>query len=532
MTSHAGIVPGTVHLVDVAHDLIGSRHHGEDIVLVPTPSADPEDPLNWSRKRKLLQVSMAYVYVIGVGIATAVQYSVLADISADTGITIGQLNTGTGLMFLFLGWACLLWQPVALVYGRRGVYIMSCVLSIGPMVWSAFSKSAGEWYAHRIIIGILASPVESLPEVTVPDLFFAHDRGTFMGIYAFLLFGSNFLAPFFAGFINDGVGWRWVMHFGSIVLAVTAVILFFFMEETMYFRQTLEGVESSDGITEKLQVGGKEGSDTLPVTSPTTFPPPRTWLQKRNLFVHMRGRPRKKQLFTMMYRPLLIMIHFPCIVWAGFLYGINLSWYNVLNGTASAILSAPPYNFASRLVGTAYLAPFVGAGLSSIWSGVTADKFAIRLARRNNGVREPEQRLWPLTVAGVIGSAGLILWGVGAAEHIHFMGLIIGMGMLTFGVVCGGSIALSYSVDCFKELTGETMISVIIIRNTLGFGFSYGITPWVENQGLQHCFIAAAMLALGCTLTFLIIVYVGKSWRRWSAKKYWEYVATSVSPHL
>jgi MFS family permease len=56
-----------------------------------------------------------------------------------------------------------------------------------------------------------------------------------MAIYAFILFGSNFLAPLFAGFINDGVGWRWVMNFGLLVLAVCAV-MFVLMDMSVFSR--------------------------------------------------------------------------------------------------------------------------------------------------------------------------------------------------------------------------------------------------------------------------------------------------------
>lgn len=59
----------------------------------------------------------------------------------------------------------------------------------------AFSKTPVECYAHRIIYGLVAGPMESLPEVSVTNLFFAHERGAYMGGYAFLLFGSNFFAP-------------------------------------------------------------------------------------------------------------------------------------------------------------------------------------------------------------------------------------------------------------------------------------------------------------------------------------------------
>lgn len=94
------MIPGTIHLVNT-----DSRHGGRDetIVLNPTPSADPEDPLNWSRSRKLWNIAMVYIYVFGIGIATTVQYSILTNISEDTGIALADLNTGTGLMFLFAG---------------------------------------------------------------------------------------------------------------------------------------------------------------------------------------------------------------------------------------------------------------------------------------------------------------------------------------------------------------------------------------------------------------------------------------------
>ena len=47
-------VPGTVHLVDLDHSM-RARHAGDgDIVLDPAPSNDPNDPLNWTPRRKLM----------------------------------------------------------------------------------------------------------------------------------------------------------------------------------------------------------------------------------------------------------------------------------------------------------------------------------------------------------------------------------------------------------------------------------------------------------------------------------------------
>ncbi|EED85648.1 predicted protein [Postia placenta Mad-698-R] len=539
------LIPGTVHLVDIGGGIHDAKHDSNhrDIVLVPRPSSDPEDPLNWPRRRKLLAISMVYLYAgIGLGISTALQYSVLADITRDTGITTAELVQGTGLMFLFLGWACLIWQPIALTYGRRGIYVLSCLFGVPLMVWTAYSTSAGEWYAHRILLGIVASAGESLPEVSVFDLFFAHERGAYMAFYVFTIFASNFVAPLLAGWFNDAYGWRWTMQFGAMVTGVTAVILFFFMEETIYFRKTVEGdeLEASDArrsgegaanVTFDEKDSKSADDEHIVNVTPSPHLPPRTYWQKLALFTRKPGRPSNKQMFKMMYRPLIMMYWFPCTDWAGFLYGINLSWYNVLNGTASPVLSAPPYNWSPALVGSAYTAPIIGAIFAAIWSGTIADRFTIYLARRNGGVREPEQRLWPLVVSGTMATAGLITWGVGAYYGISWVGLCFGLAMLTFGVVTGGSIAVSYNVDCFKELGGETTISVIVIRNTLGFGFSYAITPWYTNQGLKNCFIAAGFISLACTFTFLFMIVYGKRLRKFSRDKYWEYVATSAVGH-
>jgi hypothetical protein len=97
-------IPGTVHLVDL-EGVIKGKHAAtsqlKDVVLVPAPSSDPDDPLNWSPKRKWLSTVSQSVYTLMVGIASAAIYSVLVPISDDTGLTLADLNAGTGYMFLF-----------------------------------------------------------------------------------------------------------------------------------------------------------------------------------------------------------------------------------------------------------------------------------------------------------------------------------------------------------------------------------------------------------------------------------------------
>lgn len=102
-------VPGTVLLVELAGHDSGGKHASDrsDIVLVPQSSKDPEDPLNWTRKRKLWSIFMVFVYTMGVGIATTLHYSVIADIERDAGIATVDLGEIPRSWFERWNWLCL-----------------------------------------------------------------------------------------------------------------------------------------------------------------------------------------------------------------------------------------------------------------------------------------------------------------------------------------------------------------------------------------------------------------------------------------
>lgn len=315
-------VPGTILLFDNSQ---GDNGSGQ-VILQPQPSTDPEDPLNWKRSRKKLAVTMVYVYTFAIGICTTAQYSILSQISDAQGISLGQLNTGTGLMQLMQGWACLLWQPLAMTYGRRFVYVITIGLSTLPVLWTPFSSGPAQWYAHRVLLGIFCSPVESLPEVSIPDVFYAHERGNYIALYTFVLFGSNFLSPFLSGFITDGAGWKAVMWWATAVMAASTLAIFLFGEETIYFRDTVEGM-APNNMASKIKQGGFSHAGHGDEDAPASQRPKKTRLQKLALISRMPGRASRKQTFLKSWRSLQILVFFPNILWAGLLYGTNIAWY-------------------------------------------------------------------------------------------------------------------------------------------------------------------------------------------------------------
>ncbi|KAF6240619.1 hypothetical protein HO173_001290 [Letharia columbiana] len=533
-------VPGTIHLVDIQGTLRAKHASGgqNDVVLIPAPSDDPDDPLNWSAKRKLLSTASIAIYTFAIGTSSAAIYSILEPIENDTGLTLNDLNAGTGYMFLLFGWGCLFWQPLALQYGKRPVYLISTLATAAIMVWVPYTNTNGQWIASKLLQGFFGAPVESLCEISVTDIYFTHERGTYIAVYGFFLIGSDFLAPLFAGFINEGQGWRWVLYWCAILSGISSVFLFFFMEETNYHRKVLAGnemkkngsvgpvIHDSDIRDDAVQ---KHNMDTeLHVSTitneegrPDNVPRKKSFYHKLKVFDKQELR-YPNRLKDMVLRP-LIFLSFPVIFYAGFSYGSNLVWFNVLNGTASLILSGKPYGFSSSIVGLAYISPLIGMTLGSLYTGGVGDWLVLKLARRNRGIMQSEYRLWLFSLSVPLVPAGLILWGVGAAHNVQWFGLIFAMGVIAFTNTVGLQLSVSYCIDSYRELSGEAMVTVILIRNTMSFAIGYGITPWVARMGLQNAFIVAAFAGLAQVLTVFFFIRYGQSMRQGSVGRYQHY---------
>ena len=125
-------------------------------------------------------------------------------------VTFGQVALTTGLYMMGLGVGSLISSPLALLYGKRPVYLGGILLFLGASIWCAASPHYNSLLVARVIMGIGISPCESLPSATIAEIFFLHERAYRIGIYTLLLLGGKNLVPLASAVIINSMGWRWV----------------------------------------------------------------------------------------------------------------------------------------------------------------------------------------------------------------------------------------------------------------------------------------------------------------------------------
>ncbi|KAL3293528.1 major facilitator superfamily transporter [Colletotrichum asianum] len=543
-----GLPPGTSRLIDVDGSVIGQHASGSgenDIVLIPRPSEDPEDPLNWTRKRKLLATSCVVLYTIMIAIPSSAVYSVVTPIRKATGLSLADINNGTGIMFLFYGWGCVIWQPLALQYGKRPAYLASLAANIIILATAPMCTTKHTYLASRILLGLFGAPVESLCEISITDIWFAHQRPKYLALYGWGLSMTGKLAPMLSGFINVGMGWKWTLWWCAIFNGIALVYCFLFMEETNYDRPArledhetpviseAQRIESATGSEEESKVANTTEKQGAPTTNPVDIEtgqvmyPRKTFVQKLGI----KDKPRPNRMLDIALGALRGFTY-PSVVYAGLMYGANnLVWSGVQNATTGTVYTTM-YGFSTAGVAGAYAGGVLGTIIGGYYCGKVGEILTIRLARRNNGISESEHSLWLFAASMFLVPFSMILYGLGVAYHIHWMGLIISQFTLAINNALAVAGSLGYAIASYPQLSGDMITTCVIIRNTMSFAINYGITPWLNHMGYRDTFITVGAIGFVWNASIFVMTRYGRKMREKSAERYWKDVAKAHAKGL
>ncbi|TFY63206.1 hypothetical protein EVG20_g6410 [Dentipellis fragilis] len=412
-------------------------------VLWPQPADDPEDPQNWSSRRKTLQLIIITLAAIvpdfdsGIGIAT------IFALAKQFDTTTGVINNLTSNWSIFLlGWGGIFAVMLMRRYGRLPVLFWSQVLCLGFLVGCTFAPNLKTFTAMRCLNGFFATCPQVTGLYVVTDMYPFHLQARKLNIWTMGFIISPFLSPFAFGFLVARADWRWSYGVGSIYGAVVLGLIVFFGEETIYDR-TVKPIP----------------------------PRPTTGLRYR------------VETLAMLF---------------GFSIGINV--------TNAVFLGEPApvgYGFSQFAIAGAYGTPIVAVLIGEVVGRFLNDWIMNVSIRRNKGVFEAESRLWACYFAIPLYICGFVVLGASLQMHLSAGALVMGWGIAEVATMINTVAIYAYCNDCFPKNQGEISALINLARTLGGFSVAYFQVPWATKNGALQTFGCEAAIVTGL---FLLIV--------------------------
>lgn len=522
------IYPGTEIMTDVGTHHFVKSSAKSDSVLVPQPSNDPHDPLNWHRGWKFssmaLATSVSFMQAMG-PLSLAPMFPQLIEAFNSDLEAVVQF---TGVCILVLGFSNFLWVPVSQTFGRRPAAIFSCLVCFASMIWRAKATTYRSFMGACILNGLGAGPAETLQPQIIADTQFLHDRGAYNTLYFTFYFGALMVGPIISGPMAQHVGWQNFWWLNVALFGILIILLVFFFPETKWHRlhpDELNQQKKATLATSAPENGVKTESETAAVNAEAVSARD----EPIDEFLH-RGSPSRKQfyLWSLTGNPIKTLaltfwvpwkLHlYPIVEFASFVVSWTASSFLTINLTQSQAFAAPPYNWSSQSIGFTNFAILVGACIGLLTNGALSDWVSMRATLKNRGIREPEMRLPAMIPYVLISILGNFIVAFGYQNSWDWRAIVlVGYSCAGIQVAALPAIASTYAVDSYKPVAGSVFVAITVNKNVWGYGFSKFITPWIISDGyVPPIMLNMSLITLWC-LFGIPIYFWGKTFRKWTA---------------
>jgi hypothetical protein len=223
--------------------------------------------------------------------------------------------------------------------------------------------------------------------------------------------------------------------------------------------ERVEDVDASSSESNKLEQETRPGMPPLrrSYTDHWRESPPKTF---KHSMIPFHGRLNEDRWISVMLRP-FILFAYPAILWSALCYAMSIGWLIVLSETVSEVYrNQDSYNFTALQTGLVYVSPFVGSILGTLTAGFVSNKVVQFMARKNNGVYEPEFRLVMAIPIAISTTAGLMGFGWSAEEKDSWIVPTVFFGIIGYGSALGSTTAITFCVDSYCQYAGEALVTL------------------------------------------------------------------------
>ncbi|PHH88932.1 hypothetical protein CDD83_6865 [Cordyceps sp. RAO-2017] len=335
--------PGTVELISSDN----SRQFEPEptrLVLLPVPSDDPDDPLNWSTFRKCWNYALLTATTACIFSVLSTQPVFWSQMLEELPVKQADLNASQALQLIGTAVGCIIFVPFTRKYGRRPIYILSVAIVAAATLWSAYMNTALEIILSNVLMGLAAATNETATQMSIRDMFFVHQRGSANGVYLAAISAGIFFAPILAGIQASATGWRSSYLTLGLFMAGLLVLFICTFEETKFIVPVEEsfhdfddvsmhehGLDSKEGIIEYE----RELSKREKVRQRPPFP--------RYLRLQLITKTNES-LWKTFYYPIYT-IWYPQVIFCFLEFASGVCWFVVISSIGGIVFPEPPYNF-------------------------------------------------------------------------------------------------------------------------------------------------------------------------------------------
>ncbi|OAA65363.1 Major facilitator superfamily domain, general substrate transporter [Niveomyces insectorum RCEF 264] len=463
------------YVIDTETGAAGSYKRAKDghTILIPQPSDDPNDPLNWSWTTKHVTLFIiactAFLpdYGSATGAVTLIAQAEQWDMTQD-----GVNHSQAGNVFM-LGAGGIFAVVLVAYAGRLPVVWYFLALSTATAAWCAGATTFASFMAARILNGFFSTVTQVTGLIFIQDIFFFHERARKINIWASFFIISPYMGPLLTAFMLTAKPWPVPFWVYTAMTASCFVAATLFLRETYYDRR-------------------------IPASEQ---PPTGNRVQQVLGISQFRSRHLRNTFGQALWRCLSVVLKPTTFAWV---VGIN---------TTLSILLQPVYNFGVLQIGYFYFTPVVAVILGEIAGHWLHDAFAKQYIRTHHGHFEPEVRLRAIFVSIVFMIVGIVLLGQSLQNEWHYMASSVTWGLYVFGIMITTVAVSSYCLDSYPEASGEVSAWVNFSRTIGGFIISYFQVSWATHEGTKKSFGIQGAIMAAAFIIILCLIKWGKAMR-------------------
>ncbi|KAI7361331.1 MFS general substrate transporter [Hortaea werneckii] len=498
----------------------------EDVIMVPTPSADPQDPLNMPKWRKMLFIVLLSIFS-SIGLALVSGFGGLLGFYIPQyeaeGIGYNGISRLMTFPTMFMGVGNLICIPLAMAIGRRPVYLGSLVLLVAGGVLAAYAKDYNWHLGARMLLGFSAGNSEAL------EIHFLHERSTCITYQVTIQTVVNCVYCLFASPIAGAIGPRNWYNLGAGLSAATLLFSIFLAPETKYVRSLAAYGQTTETVSDNLDDCHDNSPPQIRISERPAFDyenfAARTWRSDLRLFSVVPDWSEGLYALRNTFQVLL----FPNVLWAFCLNGLTIG-VNIAIGTTYGEIMQTGYGWGHSSVSYVTAGQIVTALIALPVLGKGSDWAIKRAAKRNGGVHEPENRLLLLWLPIIVGVISATIYGQ-AAQHpdqYHWFAIAFAYAAYYFCFLGANIGGITYLLDSYPARSAPVLVVICAFRGFVSFGTSYGVTNFIETSGYDGSFGTYAGLTALFGLLGLPVFFYGKRIRQFTGK--WAVKSTNGRP--